>query len=135
MESWRKVWREGMVPQLSTAGLEALGLALATDDPRLLQGATTSPPPLMCVSDWPVDACCAITFAGWQGGAALTTVAECEEHFARVCYACDQSIGEPAACRWFLNWFDDEPRNQIFPLLLEEVRLALAARRQQEEAA
>ena len=39
MESWRKVWREGLEPLLSTPSLEALQQALTTDDPRLLQGA------------------------------------------------------------------------------------------------
>ena len=36
MESWRKVWREGLAPLLSTGGLEALRQALVTDDARLL---------------------------------------------------------------------------------------------------
>src|SRR4051812_30523867 len=74
MESWRKVWREGFAPQLSTSGLEALRKALHEDDPRLIQGATTSPPPLQCVQDWPVDACCVLGFCSWQGEA-LETVA------------------------------------------------------------
>ena len=50
MENWRKVWREGVAPLLSAAGLEALRRALVTDDGRLLQGATTTPPPLPCVA-------------------------------------------------------------------------------------
>ena len=60
MESWRMVWRNGMEPLLSTEGLEALRQALMTDDPRLLQGATTTPPPLMCVQEWPVEGACAL---------------------------------------------------------------------------
>ena len=56
MESWRKVWREGFAPVLSTAGLQALRKALTADDTRLIQGSTSSPPPLMCVQDWPVEA-------------------------------------------------------------------------------
>src|SRR5712692_10367123 len=55
MESWRKVWREGLAPLLSTNGLEALRQALVTDDAQLLQGATTTPPALQCVQDWPVE--------------------------------------------------------------------------------
>ena len=45
MESWRKVWREGVEPLLSLGSLEALRNGLANDDARLLQGATTTPPP------------------------------------------------------------------------------------------
>lgn len=128
MESWRKVWREGLVPHLSTASLEALRTGLMGDDPQLLQGATTTPPPLQCVQDWPVEAACALGYCGWRGER-LETVAEVEEFFARACFEADQRLGEPAACRWFLNWYDDTPREQMRRLLLEEVDLALAERR------
>ena len=74
MESWRKVWREGLAPQISTAGLEALRSGLLTDDARLLQSVTTSPPPLSCVRDWPVDGACGLGWCGWQGDG-LETVA------------------------------------------------------------
>jgi hypothetical protein len=136
MESWRKVWREGLAPHLSTEGLEALDTALASDDPRLLQGATTTPPPLRCVQDWPVEAACVLGYCGWQGDG-LETVAEVEEFFARLCFEADQVLGEPAACRWFLNWYDETPREEMCRLLLEEVRRTLAERRgaQPSEAA
>ena len=127
MESWRKVWREGFAPVLSTAGLQALRKALTADDTRLIQGSTSSPPPLMCVQDWPVEAACALGFCAWQGEG-LETVAEVEEFFARTCYEADQRLGEPAACRYFLNWFDDTPRPQMRKLLLEEVNRTLAER-------
>ncbi len=132
MESWRKVWREGLVPQLPTQGLEALRQALIHDDPRLVQGATTSPPPLQCVQDWPLEGACAIGFCAWQGER-LNTVGEVEEFFARVCFEVDQVLGEPAACRWFLNWFDDTPRDEMRRLLLAEVNRALAHRTAKEE--
>ena len=127
MESWRKVWREGVAPLLSTAALEALRKALACDDARLLQGATTTPPPLQCVQDWPVEAACALGFCGWQGEG-LETVAEVEEFFARMCFEIDQRLGEPAGCRWFLNWFDETPRDEMRQLLLAEVTRSLARR-------
>src|SRR5437660_4003681 len=127
MESWRKVWREGFAPVLSTAGLQALRTALTEDDGRLLQGATTSPPPMMCVQDWPVEATCAVGFCAWQGEG-LETVGEVEEFFARACYEADQKLGEPAACRYFLNWFDDSPRDQMRAELLAEVERVLAER-------
>jgi hypothetical protein len=134
MESWRKVWREGVAPLLSTAGLEALRQALTTDDARLLQGATTTPPPLQCVQDWPVEAACALGFCGWQGEG-LETVAEVEEFFARMCFEIDQRLGEPAACRWFLNWFDETPRDEMRDLLLAEVNHALDQRRSADDGA
>jgi hypothetical protein len=127
MESWRLVWRNGFVPVLSTAGLEALRDALQSDDPRLTQGSTTTPPPRMCVQDWPVEAACALGFCGWQGDG-LDAVGEVEEFFARACFEADHRLGEPAACRWFLNWFDDTPRDQMRRDLLAEVERALADR-------
>ena len=128
MESWQKVWREGVAPLLSTASLDALQSALLDDDGRLLQGATTSPPPLQCVQDWPCEGACAIGYCGWQGDG-LETVAEVEEFFAQMCFEVDQRLGEPAACRWFLNWFDETPRGQMRDQLLPEVRRVLAERR------
>src|SRR5450631_3726575 len=133
MESWRKVWREGLAPLLSTAALEALRQALVVDDARLLQGATTTPPPLQCVQDWPVEGACALGYCGWQGDG-LETVAEVEEFFARMCFEIDQRLGEPAGCRWFLNWFDETPRDEMRRLLLVEVSRALTERRLANES-
>ncbi len=127
MESWRKVWREGLAPHLSTAALMALQRGLQADDSRLIQGATTSPPPLECVRDWPVEAACVLGYCGWQGEG-LQTVAEVEEFFARACFEADQALGEPAACRWFLNWFDDTPRDEVRRQLLPEINRTLAHR-------
>lgn len=132
MESWRNVWRKGVAPLLSVESLESLRQGLVNDDPRLLQGATTSPPPLQCVQDWPVEAACALGYCGWQGDG-LETVAEVEEFFARMCFEIDQQMGEPAACRWFLNWFDDTPREEMRIELLVEVQKALAERLSAEE--
>ncbi len=127
METWRKVWRQGLAPLLSTPGLEALRRALLSDDPRLLQGATLSPPPLRCVQDWAVEGACALGYCGWQGDD-LETVAEVEEFFARTCFEADERLGEPAAVRWFLNWFDETPRDEMRRQLLAEVNRSLARR-------
>lgn len=127
MESWRNVWREGFAPVLSTPGLTALRDALRGDDNRLTQGSTTTPPPLLCVQDWPCEGACTLGFCGWQGEG-LQTVGEVEEFFAKSCYEADHRLGEPAACRHFLNWFDDSPRDEMRRDLLAEVELALAVR-------
>jgi len=130
MESWRKVWRDGVAPVLSSQALEALRRALVNDDARLVQGATTTPPPLQCVQDWPVEAACVLGYCGWQGEG-LETVAEVEEFFARLCFETDQTLGEPAACRWFLNWFDETPRAEMRAQLLPEVQRILGQRLEQ----
>ena len=127
MESWRMVWRDGFVPVLGTDGLTALRTALREDDTRLTQGSTTTPLPLLSVQGWPCEGACAIGFCGWHGDH-LQTVGEVEEYFAKSCFEADQRLGEPAACRWFLNWFDDTPREDMRQKLLEEVELALAER-------
>jgi hypothetical protein len=134
MKTWQEVWHEGLAPQLSTPGLRALQQALATDDDRLLQGATTTPPYLDCVQGWPVEAACAVGYCGWQGDH-LQTVDEVEEYLARVFFKADQLLGEPTACRWFLNWFDETPREEMRRELLAEVDRTLAERRHLAEAA
>lgn len=147
MESWREVWRLGFAPVLPTEGLVALRDALRDDDPRLTQGSTTTPPPLMCLADYPVEAgdFLALMGAALHGGFAGTaddyraarptgpkhtnpdaaTVGTVEDFFARACFDADQRLGEPAACRWFLNWFDDTPRDEMRRELLAEVELTL----------
>lgn len=127
MEPWRRVWREGVLPQLSTAGLQALRQALLRDDGRLLQGATSSPPALQAFSDLKVEATCAIGYCGWQGEG-LSTVGQVEDFFQRVCDGADAALREAAACRYFLNWFDDTPRDEMRRRLLDEVGRALEER-------
>jgi hypothetical protein len=127
MERWRNVWRNGFEPSLSTAGLHALREALRSDDRRLHQGATTTPAPHAAHTDWPCEGACALGFSAWQGDG-LASVGEVDEFFSRCCWEADQRLGEPAACRWFLNWFDDTPREEMRRDLLAEVELAIALR-------
>jgi hypothetical protein len=122
---WQRVFANGFAPQLGIDGLRALRNALENNDPHLIQGATTVPPPLRVMEDEDVEAACAIVFCGWQG-VGLTTVGQAEEFFARACYDCDQIMGESAACRHFLNWFDDTPRDEMRKLLLPVVRRVLS---------
>ncbi len=126
MESWRQVWRDGFVPGITLAGLRALSKALDEDDQRLTQGSTVTPPPPMCVWDWPTEAACALGLCGWLGDG-LATVGDVSEYFAKACYDADERIKEPAGCRWFLNWFDDTPRGEMRRELLAEVERAIAA--------
>jgi hypothetical protein len=127
MESWKKVWREGLVPLLSTPGLEALRQALVRDDARLIQHATSSPPPLAIIHEEAVEGACALGYCGWHGDG-LETVGEVEAYFVRTCLAADEALGEPCSCRRFLNWFDETPRAEMRRLLLPEVTGALNRR-------
>ena len=130
MKPWQKVFRDGLAPCLSTPGLLALRKALADDDPRLQQGATTTPPPLRCVRDWPVEGACLVGYSFWQGDrGGDATVGEVEEFFARACFDCDVRISEPAGCRWLLNAYDEWPRQEMILNLLPEVELELDKRR------
>ena len=124
MENWRRVWREGLSPQFSVAGLRALERALAIDDPRLLQGTTCSPPLLDVWRKRRVCGACALAWAGWQAEK-LATVGQVEAYFHRLCDAADAALDEPAACRFFLNWYDETPRADMRRALLAEVRRAL----------
>src|SRR5262245_28524482 len=128
MEAWRTVWRRGFLPGLNTEGLEALRRALCDDDYRVTQMATTQPPANQNVLDCPADAACAVTFCGWQGEQ-LSTVGELNEFFDRLCFEADHLLGESAASRWFLNWYDHTPRDEMRQALLPEVERELQARR------
>lgn len=108
MENWRKVWREGLVPELSSRALEALRHALARDDARLIQHSTCTPPPSEIFQDEEVEGACALGFCAWQGDG-FDTVGQVEAFFIQICTAADEALGEPAACRYFLNWFDEAP--------------------------
>jgi hypothetical protein len=127
LQAWQKVWREGIAPLLSTAALVALERALFRDDPRLIHGETCKPAPVQAVQDWPVEAACLVGYCGWQRDG-LFTVAEVEDYFARVAHAVDQALGEPAACRWFFDWFDSTPRAEMRRALQAEVGRTLAQR-------
>jgi len=124
MERWQRIWRIGLAPRLSRRGLEVLRTALLRDDPRLVQGRTMSPPPLLGLADAEVEAACALGFCGWHG-AGCTTVGALEAYFDELCTSADAALGEPAACRHFLDWFDATPRTMMRRKLLTEVECTL----------
>jgi hypothetical protein len=100
------------------------------DDRRLIQGGTTTPPPLMCMRDFPVEAGCLLGYCGAvaHGGIGVATVGQVEEAFVRFCFDADNAVGEPAYCRNLLNFWDDTPRPAARVLVLEEVAYTLAGR-------
>jgi hypothetical protein len=127
MEAWRNVWRNGFAPVLTTRQIQAIKRGLLRDDARLIQGATTAPPPMQCVLDWSCEGACLIGYAAWQGDG-IEAVGDVEEFFGEVCAKADQLLGEVAACRYLLNWFDDTPRDEMRRLLLPEIERELANR-------
>lgn len=125
--SWQVMFRKGFMPQWSTETLQSVRALLLADDVRIIQGKTTLPPPLLCHQDWPVEACDVIAYCSTPD-AFDATVGECEEGFARACFSADNTVGEPAACKWFLDWFDLHPRPQVFAELLAEIDAELRRR-------
>ncbi len=124
MEKWRRVWREGFAPLLTRESLIALQIALAHDDARLLQGTTCYPPLLDVLRDRAVEGACALGWCGWKGER-LRSVGQVEAFFSRLCDAADAEFHESAACRYFLNWYDETPRAEMRRELLAEVTRAL----------
>jgi hypothetical protein len=104
--------------------MEALRLGLSRDDPRLIQGATCSPPAMQALSGHRVETACALGFCGWQGER-LVTVGAVEDYVQRLCDAADEQMAERAVCRFFLNWYDDTPRDEMRRALLAEVETTL----------
>lgn len=125
---WQTCWRTGFAPHLSTRGLLRLWVALASDSPDLLQGATTTPPPLQAVATWPAEQTCPVGTCGLGDG--LETVEQIHDYFGRICNQANATLQQAGACRYFLNWYDQSPREEVVPLLLAEVEAELRKRRE-----
>ncbi len=121
---WQIAFRRGFAPLMTVAELQALATALETDDPRLIQGTVTTPPPVL--GRWQCQGGCAIGLAAMLAGYA--TVQAVVERFAEICHGADARLDEPVAARWFLTWVDNVSRETLRNELLPEVRRALAAR-------
>src|SRR5271154_5637855 len=125
MEPWRRVFREGIAPQLPLPALEALRLGLLKNDPRLRPGSTVE-------ESWTINGTgiiqgCAIGYGG-RKGAQLRTAREVQQFFADVCFAANEALGDPGASKYFTDWFDHNRREVAFPALLTEVNRAIACR-------
>lgn len=132
MEEWRIAFRVGVAPGLSDAGLAALERALAEDDPRLVQAATTVPCALPCNDAEPCQQACAIGFAAWQGDG-LASVGEVQRAFVRALHEADGRLGEVAAVRAFLNPFDEWERATMRANILPEVQREIQRRKEARE--
>ena len=151
-EPWRKVFRKGFLPALwklvgregYATGLRAVEEKLLDDDDgSLCQKDTTRAAPQTGLwanhpNDFPgregcvCESACFVSFVAWKAGVVKpkherATIGEVEEAFAQVCFGIDREMGEPAACRWFLNWFDETPMSDVRQALLMETMRALSA--------
>lgn len=127
IQTWRTVFRDGFAPILPTNGLEYVAELLRNDSPELIQGATTYPPPITVNQQEAAEAACFLGACGMGDG--CQTVNEVGEFFAKACWDADQKLGEQAACRWFLNWFDETPRAEMRRELLAEVERVIVERK------
>src|SRR5437868_6808018 len=132
LQAWQRVWRVGLVPQFTVAGLEGLRKALLEDRPSLITGSTMMPPPLMSMQHEAVEAVCPLCYALLDGmRPEAVSVGPMEERFAETCIRAEQLCGEPAAARFFLNRVDETPREQMRRELLAEVERALPGHEQE----
>jgi hypothetical protein len=135
-EAARKVWREGFVPLLSTAALLALQAGLRRRDPRITQGATTIPRPILKNASKPVQAACPVAYAAWQASPCThMRVAQLEEHWITLVNHAAEILGNPQATSYFFTWVDGATRDELFFHLLLEVQIALTARAMKTPAA
>lgn len=127
MESWRRILREAALPALSTEGLQALLSGITDEDPQLIQRGICIPPLFDDTDDWAVEAGDLIGYAGWKSGA-CRTVSECTAYHAQVLKDIDARLGAKGASHPLVNWYDDEPREEVWAALLPEIRRELNRR-------
>jgi len=128
----RIVFEEGFAPQFSTETLILFQYALEENSDKIVQGSTTVPFPMLCLHDWPISGADAIGSLVWQqqyDWAEGITVGDVEEGFARACFECDKAMNEPAACRYFINWFDEGNRGEVFAELSKWIDDIITERR------
>lgn len=134
LETWRRVLRKGILLGVGAPALTALMNALDNDDPRIIQGATTDPLPLIAVESWDCKGACALGFIAMAEG--KRSVGEVELRFAKLCQDGDFFLGSTMTAgtavggevRPFLNWFDITPRAEMRRELAAEVKLELDRR-------
>jgi hypothetical protein len=125
----RNAFRMGFAPLMSERSLEVLRAALESDDPRLIQGATTLPVPLFGRDRNPVEQTDAIAFCLWQAEG-MDTTEELYEAFHQLVWDAGCALGEPTEARHYLVAWDDLPREEAIAATLEMVNEILSERRQ-----
>ena len=126
--TWQEAFLRGVAPQFSARSLTAMLAALERDDRALIQNATVRPSPLSGLSqDVPCNHTCAIGYLA-QTEYNLATNSQVLDAFGLALYQADVYLGEVSAVRFFLNWYDDTPRDQMRAALAETIRGELDSR-------
>ena len=123
IEPWRRVWRNGIAPQLSGRQLYALHTALKINSGTLTQETVVAP--LVSLDEYAeVEQCCPSAFPGLMAG--CTSVYELFMWWKTLCNRCDLYIAEKGTMAQYLNWESVTPRDVMRRELLAECTLALA---------
>jgi len=135
LSNWLLAWRLGFARVLSDEALRAIEDALYRDSAALIQRRTTSPDPVISNADEPCTGACLVSYGGLAGHK-LLTVGQVERYFAACCQAAsvllDEHFHDTLCFQYFLNWFDDTPRDEVRAAMLAEVRLELFRRKKCE---
>lgn len=120
LQPWQRVFRNGLVPQLSRETLLGLRQALIDDDPMLIQGDTTLPPVLDCpIYPCPVEGACLIGFCGLVDG--LNTVSEVHEFFNRILDGMERQVGYASSWETLVDYWDNGERADVRREVLIEI--------------
>lgn len=133
MEPWRKVWREGIAPQLTDAELSLLRDAIESNDRRLTQQQTTKPLPLEVNADSDCEGADILGYAAMVSSN-KPTVRAVESSWMRLCERADDLLGNEDSLRDFIRWYDDVPREEMRRELLREVSNELTIRQATTDA-
>ncbi len=119
----KQVLIDGFFPQIGTDSLRELLRLCRTDNPALVQGTN-------CLwQEWSetsqLKTCAIGSVAVAEGNLDPDQI---ENRFAELCAGADSRIGEYAACRWFLNWHDETPREAMLSALASEIEAEIKRR-------
>jgi len=129
--AWQHWWREGLHPLVETDGLVALRQALAADDARLIQHATTDPINQAANAHLDVLGADAIAWTGWRGNP-FWKVRALENYWFDLAVRASERVRERLrtgmGCSLWLSFWDETPRPEAFRLLLKCVETELRRR-------
>lgn len=125
---WQVVLRRGLFPQLTTADLKTLAVAVEEDDGRLIQKWSVVPNGPGSFTKY-AECGCLISYVGiFSRGIEL--VMDVQGWFGRVCSEVDNFFdGGSGEVRYLLNWWDDTDRAEALAALGAEVRAELKRRK------